>query len=94
MKIQKLFVWDDCIDFEAITTLSMLCQKKGMNSYFEYECKILSSMQGGKHKEIGVTCASSISTEQQEFLIRACLPEPSLSPSTNSVIIIDPMQVI
>jgi hypothetical protein len=51
IKIRKLFVWDD---IEAISTLSMLCQKKGMNSFFEYNCKIV-FQQSGCHKEIGVT---------------------------------------
>jgi len=59
IKIRKLFVWDDCIDIEAISTLSMLCQKKGMNSFFEYNYSRC-------HKEIGVTSTSSITIEQSE----------------------------
>ena len=43
----------------------MLCQKKGMNSFFEYNCKIV-FQQSGCHKEIGVTSTSSITIEQSE----------------------------
>ena len=89
IKIRKLFVWDDCIDIEAISTLSMLCQKKGMNSFFEYNCKIV-FQQSGCHKEIGVTSTSSITIEQQEFLIDKCFPADiltlaPLSPTNASV---------
>mmetsp|Transcript_27073 Transcript_27073/g.38557 ORF Transcript_27073/g.38557 Transcript_27073/m.38557 type:complete len:219 (-) Transcript_27073:217-873(-) len=74
IKIYKLFFWNGSLDIEAIDTLSMLCHKRGINDYFEYQCSVR-FQQSGKHKEIGVTSASSIGIEQQEFLIRTCFPK-------------------
>jgi len=83
IKIHLLFIWDCCIDIEAINTLAILTQKRGLNEFFELNCAI-KFQQRGKNKEIGVTKVSFITTEQQEFLLRTLLPKPINTITTSN----------
>jgi len=84
IKIHLLFIWDCCIDIEAINTLAILTQKRGLNEFFELNCAI-KFQQRGKNKEIGVTKVSFITTEQQEFLLRTLLPKPITTITTSNI---------
>jgi hypothetical protein len=86
-KIQKLFVWDGFVDLEAIKILSKLCQKRGINDFLELDCAIKFQL-GGKHKEIGISSQSSISTDQQKFLYQSLLPKLSSCTTKDDAIVV------
>jgi len=87
-KIYKLFLFDDgMVDMESIDVLRTLCQKKGINEYFEVECDIRFQMNGVK-REIGLKVASScLNYVSKEYLLEAFFPDEK---KTNSIELITP----
>jgi hypothetical protein len=89
-KINKLFLFvvDGLVDMESINILSTLCQKKGINEFFDVECDIRFQLKGIK-KEIGLKVASScFNNMNKEYLMKAYLPDEK---ATKSIELITPL---
>ena len=87
-KIYKLFLFDDgMVDMESIDVLRTLCQKKGINEYFEVECDIRFQMNGVK-REIGLKVASSrLNYVSKEYLLVLKTPTSSITSSAPAILL-------